>query len=451
MISSPSEVELRVFENNIEWKLESSIVWNHLIAIPSKLSDLEDDATHRLITDTERIKWDESYSWGDHAGIYSPLNHNHSNLYEPLGLALQLLSQHNSAFEHSLIASALQTETDPIFTASAAFSITALNISGWNEAHSWGDHAGLYSLLSHNHNTDYETIGSAAEALNTHNVAFDHSLISSALQSETDPIFTAWDKSTGISITESQISDFGSYIPTSEKGASLGVATLDAGGKVNLSQLPATLLIYKGVWSATTNTPTLLATDTTKKGWVYNVSVAGTQFGIDWKLGDWAIYNDNGVLEKSDNSDDVVSVNGYQGVVVLNKTDIGLGNVDNTSDLLKPISTATQSALDLKWSWNGNTLGAKKTIGSIDNQDFGIITNNTERLTVLKDGNVGIGTTNPGTRLVVKDDSYQMALEIDNPTLSNKTGLSFARNGVSMYEFSLRPNDNDWSLYRREL
>lgn len=29
---------------------------------------------------------------------------------------------------------------------------------------------------------------------------------------ETDPIFTAWDKSTGISITESQISDFGTYL-----------------------------------------------------------------------------------------------------------------------------------------------------------------------------------------------------------------------------------------------
>ena len=29
---------------------------------------------------------------------------------------------------------------------------------------------------------------------------------------ETDPVFTAWDKSTGISITESQISDFGSYV-----------------------------------------------------------------------------------------------------------------------------------------------------------------------------------------------------------------------------------------------
>ena len=30
------------------------------------------------------------------------------------------------------------------------------------------------------------------------------------------------------------------------------------------------------------------------------------------------------------------------------KSDVGLGNVDNTSDLNKPISTATQTALDLK-------------------------------------------------------------------------------------------------------
>jgi len=42
----------------------------------------------------------------------------------------------------------------------------------------------------------------------------------------------------------------------------------------------------------------------------------------------------------------VVSVNGKVDVVVLDKNDIGLGNVDNTSDLDKPISTATQDALD---------------------------------------------------------------------------------------------------------
>ncbi|QDF17789.1 tail protein [Gordonia phage ThankyouJordi] len=44
----------------------------------------------------------------------------------------------------------------------------------------------------------------------------------------------------------------------------------------------------------------------------------------------------------------VSSVNGYTGIVVLGKGDVGLGNVDNTSDANKPISTATQTALDGK-------------------------------------------------------------------------------------------------------
>ena len=45
---------------------------------------------------------------------------------------------------------------------------------------------------------------------------------------------------------------------------------------------------------------------------------------------------------------DVNSVNGHTGIVVLTKSDIGLSEVDNTSDADKPVSTATQSALDLK-------------------------------------------------------------------------------------------------------
>lgn len=44
----------------------------------------------------------------------------------------------------------------------------------------------------------------------------------------------------------------------------------------------------------------------------------------------------------------VTSVAGKTGTVALVKVDVGLGNVDNTSDLNKPISTATQAALDLK-------------------------------------------------------------------------------------------------------
>ena len=44
----------------------------------------------------------------------------------------------------------------------------------------------------------------------------------------------------------------------------------------------------------------------------------------------------------------VSSVAGKTGAVTLVKADVGLGNVDNTADTAKPISTATQTALDLK-------------------------------------------------------------------------------------------------------
>lgn len=44
----------------------------------------------------------------------------------------------------------------------------------------------------------------------------------------------------------------------------------------------------------------------------------------------------------------VTSVNGKQGTVVVTAGDVGLGNVDNTSDVNKPVSTATSTALALK-------------------------------------------------------------------------------------------------------
>lgn len=44
----------------------------------------------------------------------------------------------------------------------------------------------------------------------------------------------------------------------------------------------------------------------------------------------------------------VSSVNGKVGAVVLDKTDIGLGNVNNTADSAKPISALQQAALNAK-------------------------------------------------------------------------------------------------------
>lgn len=44
----------------------------------------------------------------------------------------------------------------------------------------------------------------------------------------------------------------------------------------------------------------------------------------------------------------VQSIAGRSGAVTLTKADVGLGNVNNTADAAKPISAATQAALDLK-------------------------------------------------------------------------------------------------------
>lgn len=49
----------------------------------------------------------------------------------------------------------------------------------------------------------------------------------------------------------------------------------------------------------------------------------------------------------------ILSVNGKIGDVVLTKSDIGLENADNTSDANKPVSTAAQTALNLKANLSG--------------------------------------------------------------------------------------------------
>lgn len=110
-----------------------------------------------------------------------------------------------------------------------------------------------------------------------------------------------------------------------DAGVANGVATLDSGGKVPVSQIPQLGdLNYQGSWNASTNSPTLTSSVGTK-GYYYVVSVAGSTNlnGItDWQIGDWAVFNGS-VWQKIDNTDAVTSVNGYTGTVVLTQSDIG--------------------------------------------------------------------------------------------------------------------------------
>lgn len=79
----------------------------------------------------------------------------------------------------------------------------------------------------------------------------------------------------------------------------------------------------------------------------WRVAVAGTVSGVNYSVGDTLNYSKmTDEFYKSGGAVD--SVNGKVGVVVLSKADIDLGNVDNTSDTNKPVSTEQQTALDTK-------------------------------------------------------------------------------------------------------
>ena len=119
-------------------------------------------------------------------------------------------------------------------------------------------------------------------------------------------------------------------VNTSLLGVANGVATLDSAGKVPTSQLPA----YVDDVLEYANLASFPATGETGKIYV----ALDTNKTYRWS-GSAYIYITSGAVD---------SVAGKTGVVTLVKGDVGLGNVDNTSDVNKPVSTAQQNALNLK-------------------------------------------------------------------------------------------------------
>jgi hypothetical protein len=165
-------------------------------------------------------------------------------------------------------------------------------------------------------------------------------------------------------------SSLSNYIPTSEKGANNGVATLDAGGKVPVSQLPNSVMEFKGVFDPATATFTDASGNA---GDVYLASAAGSynagSGSITYAIGDWAVHNGS-IFQKSLNSNAVVSVNGQTGVVTLTKSDVGLGNVDNTSDATKNSAVATLTNKTLTAPVINSPTGIVKGdvgLGNVDN------------------------------------------------------------------------------------
>lgn len=120
---------------------------------------------------------------------------------------------------------------------------------------------------------------------------------------------------------------------------------------------------YQGTWNAATNDPFLQSSVGTK-GYYYVVSVPGNTNlnGItSWNLGDWAIF-DGTAWSKVDNTDAVVSVNGYTGAVVLTYSDVGAPPATRT---LTINGTGYDLSADRSW-----TVGDVRTDGSYANPSW---------------------------------------------------------------------------------
>lgn len=101
------------------------------------------------------------------------------------------------------------------------------------------------------------------------------------------------------------------FIRVEEKGAANGVASLDVNGKVPVEQLPTEALVFKGYWKPSSGS---YPPDGTVAGDFYIVEEEGDFDNIHWNVNDWLIW-DGTKWTRSENHNDVTSVNGKKGAV----------------------------------------------------------------------------------------------------------------------------------------
>ena len=200
-------------------------------------------------------------------------------------------------------------------------------------------------------------------------------------------------------------------LDANQKGVPNGVASLNAQGIIPSSQLPPVTLSSTSVvgsdaamtaLSSATVGSIAVRTDV-NKNYVLSALPAST-------LGNW--------IELLTPAAPVQAVNGYTGSVNLTKSDLGLSDVNNTSDINKPVSSATQTALDLKAnSTDVNTALATK-----------ISTTDAIAALALKANSTDVNTA-LGTKISTADATAALALKLD----ANKVG---AVSGVASLDAS---------------
>lgn len=204
------------------------------------------------------------------------------------------------------------------------------------------------------------------------------------------------------------------------------------GGKLASSQIPSIAISdFLGVIGSEI---AMLALTGERGDWCIRTDESLTYILIDEDasvLGNWVALTGGGGA--------VLSVNSQTGVVVLSKSDIGLGNVDNVSDLNKPISTATQTALDLKAPINNPTFTgtAQAPTPTLGDDSTKIATTEFVQDTLIAasipDGDKGDITVSSSGTVWTIDNTVISNSKLANIATKNVIGRTSSGTGVAEY------------------
>lgn len=228
----------------------------------------------------------------------------------------------------------------------------------------------------------------------------------------------------GITIQKGSVpttADLNNYIPLSQKGANNGVATLDANGQVPANQLPS----YVDDVLEFDNLAAFPASGEAGKIYV----AKDTNRTYRW----------SGTGYTQITSGSVDSVNGMTGVVTVNKSHVGLGNADNTADVVKNVLSATKWTTPRTITLSGVT-ATTQTIDGTGNIAIpitaiptsllvGTLSNNTTGSAASLTTARTIGMTGDGTWSVNFDGSANVTASL---TLANTGVVAGTYTGVTV-------------------
>jgi hypothetical protein len=288
--------------------------------------------------------------------------------------------------------------------------------------------------------SDVQTAASdAASALSTH--ASDTTLVhgiadTSVLATQTDVQTAANNASGALTAHENLTANVHGILDTSVLATQTDIANAITAATVDQSTLAGTGIDWNSVderfdidntiatKTYADDAVTAHNTDTTNVHGIADTSLLATQ-----------AYADSAEADAITAAESYTDAEIAAAVAALTKSSVGLGNVDNTSDADKPVSTATQTALDAKASLAGATF-----TGSVEID---------QNLTV--DGNLTVNGTTfnaSATSITIEDNMVQLAHQ--NAANTVDLGLVVAYNdGAAKHSGIVRDvSDDKWKLFK---